>query len=91
MDSGLQLIQKPPLPLVFILGPKESQDYLIKAYNEITVPKKTTYPLTFTHSVNFISFPLNTNFYQEIQALTSKKKGLINLNWIKKYSYLVYI
>lgn len=42
MDPEIEFITEIPFPLVFILGSKEIQDYLIKGYNETAVPKKTT-------------------------------------------------
>ena len=42
MDPELEFINEIPYPLVFILGSKETQDYLIKGYNETVSSSKAT-------------------------------------------------
>lgn len=92
MDPELEFLKGIPSPLVFVLGSKESQDYLIKAYNETNVPKKTTYP-ALTLSIDFRCFPLETDFYQQIQAIAGtnpkKGRGLFSMSWVRKFRFLV--
>jgi len=43
MDSAAEFAQEVPLPLVFVLGTKSAQEYIIKSYEQMTFPKKCPY------------------------------------------------
>ena len=43
MDPGIEFAQEFPNPLVFLLGTKSSQDYLINVYDTTPIPKKSSY------------------------------------------------
>jgi len=96
MDPAIEFVQEQPNPLVFLLGPKPNTDFLIKNYDPTESPKRIQYfdnSLIF-YRLNFQSYTLDTKFSQTVLANTptdSKKiKGLLSLNWLRKFRFLVF-